>query len=109
MIINARQELLEKLTSIDKQPSDITWMLTYTTDYSSVSKALTTIHDLDFTYDSGYGSQKLFGVVYFNDGTWLERGEYDGSEWWRYVTTPTLEQWKEKYSIEKGYISRFNY
>ena len=108
-MINAQQELLQVLNSIKKNQSDISWMLVYTADYSEISEAFTSIDQLDFTYDSGYGTQKLFGVVFFNDNTWLERGEYDGSEWWDYITTPTLEQWREKYSIEKVYISRFHY
>lgn len=37
-------------------------------------------------YDSGYGAQEIEGslVVLFNDGSWLERWEYDGSEGWEY-------------------------
>ena len=108
-MINAQQELLSVLNSIKKNQSDISWMLVYTKRYDEISEVLTTADDLNFTYYNGYGSQELFGIVYFNDNTWLERGEYDGSEWWEHITTPTLEQWKEKYSIEKGYISRFNY
>lgn len=42
-------------------------------------------------YDNGYGSQHLFGTIVFKDGTWLERGEYDGSEWWEYRKLPTEE------------------
>ena len=101
---NARQELLTILDNIDKTPSDISWMLVYTADYSDISEAFTSIDQLDFTYDSGYGTQKLFGVVFFNNNTWLERGEYDGSEWWDYITTPTLEQWRERYNHDKGFI-----
>lgn len=33
-------------------------------------------------YDSGYGTQYVCGFVVFTDGTWIERAEYDGSEWW---------------------------
>lgn len=43
---------------------------------------------LDFTYDNGYGGQELFGYIVFTDGTWLERAEYDGSEWWTYKQIP---------------------
>lgn len=42
-------------------------------------------------YDNGYGSQELFGTIVFKDGTWLERGEYDGSEWWEHRKLPTEE------------------
>ena len=46
--------------------------------------------DLDFPYDSGYGGQVLYGTVWFEDGTWLSRGEYDGSEWWDYNIYPDI-------------------
>ena len=39
---------------------------------------------LDFEYDDGYGAQELFGCIWYIDGTWSERGEYDGSEWWEH-------------------------
>lgn len=45
---------------------------------------------LDFDYDSGYGGQELFGHVWYTDGTWSERGEYDGSEWWEYKKCPEI-------------------
>ena len=37
---------------------------------------------LDVEYDSGYGTQYVFGKVWLKDGGFLERREYDGSEWW---------------------------
>lgn len=43
---------------------------------------------LDVAYDNGYGSQCLFGYIWFTDGTWAERGEYDGSEWWSVKERP---------------------
>ena len=104
MATNAREELLRVLDSIGKTLSDISWMLVYKAKYSEISDAFTTTDQLDFSYDSGYGGQELFGIVHFHDGTWLDRGEYDGSEWWEYITPPTLEQWKERYNHDKGFI-----
>jgi len=45
---------------------------------------------LDFNYDAGYGSQELYGTVWLEDGTWLSRGEYDGSEWWKHNVLPEI-------------------
>jgi hypothetical protein len=45
---------------------------------------------LDFDYDDGYGMQYLNGTVWLENGTWLERGEYDGSEWWYLKSTPKI-------------------
>ena len=41
-------------------------------------------------YDSDYGSQEWFGWISFKDGTWIEREEYDGSEWWASREQPSL-------------------
>lgn len=46
---------------------------------------------LDFNYDSGYGSQELFGYIWYVDGSWSERLEYDGSESWGHKERPTLD------------------
>ena len=45
---------------------------------------------VDFDYDDGYGSQKLGGVIWYADGTWSDRREYDGSEWWEHHVRPSL-------------------
>ena len=44
--------------------------------------------DIDFEYNNGFGGQELFGTLWFNDGTWSYRGEYDGSEWWQHNKLP---------------------
>ena len=42
------------------------------------------------SYYDGYGGQELFGKVWLKEGIWLERGEYDGSEWWRVHRYPAF-------------------
>jgi len=46
----------------------------------------------DYNYDNGYGSVKVPEdlTVVFSDGSWLERAEYDGAEWWEFKHTPAL-------------------
>lgn len=41
-------------------------------------------------YDESYGGyQVALGLkIVFHNGSWLERHEYDGSEWWEYKSTP---------------------
>lgn len=48
------------------------------------------INNLDFNYDAGFGGQELEGTVWLTDGTWLSRGEYDGSEWWEHNKLPDI-------------------
>jgi hypothetical protein len=48
------------------------------------------LSEIDFTYDDGFGSQELFGVIWCTEGEWFERGEYDGSEWWEKNVYPIV-------------------
>jgi len=48
------------------------------------------LESLNFDYDSGFGGQELYGIVWLEDNTWLERGEYDGSEWWDHKVMPKI-------------------
>ena len=43
----------------------------------------------DIDYHNGYGGNEIAsGLVIVGDDWWLERGEYDGSEWWEFKTLP---------------------
>ena len=48
----------------------------------------------NFRYDEGYGSSKIATdlIVYFNDDTYMTRGEYDGSEWWNYQVSKKFKK-----------------
>ena len=48
------------------------------------------LNQINFEYNSEYGSQYLYGVVWLDDGSWLERGEYDSSERWKHKTCPDI-------------------
>jgi hypothetical protein len=50
------------------------------------------LQELDVEYDAGYGSQYLDGIIWFKDGTWSTRGEYDGSEWWEHHRMPEIPE-----------------
>lgn len=47
---------------------------------------------IDFDYDSEYGSQSLYGNIWYLDGTYSGRDEYDGSEWWEHYKTPEIPE-----------------
>lgn len=47
------------------------------------------IKSMDFEYDAGFGSEEIDDeLLIVGDGWWLERHEYDGSEWWEYKECP---------------------
>ena len=90
-MVNAKEELLNEVG--DKQVELV--RILYNPDYRTAGKRIegtlaTVLPELDFTYDGGYGTQELFGFIWYTDGTWSERGEYDGSEWWSHKTAPPI-------------------
>jgi len=99
--MNAKQELQKELDRIGKKPvcasihdpwrayDDESLNVTLKKGYTDL-EFTEFMNKLNFEYDAGYGSQYIDGTVWFEDGTWLSRSEYDGSEWWVYVGTPKI-------------------
>jgi hypothetical protein len=72
----------------DEFGNDLVFILEtgYTSDdYNEFLNKLSNIN-----YDSGYGCQNLFGIIWYKNGNFSQRGEYDGSEWWEYIECPTI-------------------
>lgn len=104
--MNAKEELQQEFDRIGKKPMcAIIRRERYEDNVIALLKKGHTdlefeefMNELDFEYYAGYGSQELFGTVWFEDGTWLDRNthlhyypvEYDGSEWWVYLATPKI-------------------
>lgn len=50
------------------------------------------IERADTEYDNGIGAPEVAQdlVIVLRDGSWMERAEYDGSEWWSLKRTPRM-------------------
>lgn len=93
---NAKEELLDVLSKLklDIKCAEIFYDIKYFNlkighSYKEYNQFL---EDLNFEYDNGYGEQELFGIIWFEDGSWLSRKEYDGDEYWRYNKTPDIPE-----------------
>jgi hypothetical protein len=84
--VNLLQETISVLTDNGKTPSDVRWV-----GCGLVSAPWEEFARLaDRTYDNGYGGAEVSGLlVIVGDDWWLERHEYDGSEWWEFKRLPT--------------------
>lgn len=100
---NAKQELLDFVQSLvarkqlDIEINPIKCAIVNYYDAPTYLKVGYTKEDLEvflekinFMYDSGYGSQEVFGKIWFTDDSWATRGEYDGSEWWEHHYLPQI-------------------
>lgn len=98
--MNAKEELLNIVGSKPVLAATITIFQNYRKNVKefllkqnhSQNDWLHFLEQLNFEYDDGYGLQELFGTVWLDYGTWLERGEYDGSEWWAHRECPVLPE-----------------
>lgn len=102
---NAREEFLELAVNEENTRSVLCAKISHQATYDwdeekafvlkanhTLPEYLDFLQSLDFDYDCGFGSQELFGTVWFTDGTWATRGEYDGSEWWQVHECPEIPE-----------------
>lgn len=88
---NLYEETLDILKENGKTESDVMWFghLFYGDDQQEYPREKFEEY-LNYKYDSGYGGTEVDEYLYIvGDNWWLERHEYDGSEWWEYKTLPT--------------------
>lgn len=85
--MNLYEETMAELNAAGYEPSDIKAVFGETyqipiDNFLKLAKAT--------DYDSNYGAQEVaFDLrILLNDGAWLERGEYDGKEWWQLRKSP---------------------
>ena len=89
--MNAREELIKHIEDREVKHVHITVGDEWDESRRTIAGTLPEVLPLlDFEYYEGYGGQELFGNVWYADGTWSERGEYDGSEWWEHKMCPPI-------------------
>jgi hypothetical protein len=58
----------------------------------------------DFEYDNGFGSNEVpEDLVVVGADWWLERVEYDGSEWWSFKRVPCGKVNAKPFKLVTGY------
>lgn len=86
MNTNLLSETLEVLTGCDKTPDDVRFV---TDGLRSCSFEEFRSAAANIEYYAGYGRNIIsITLMIVGKGWWLERGEYDGSEWWNFKEVP---------------------
>lgn len=88
---NLFEETVSRLATYNKTWDDVSW-IGGNTFYIDVEQFIVAAKETN--YDAGYGSEEVAVdlVICFNDGSWLSRESYDGSEFWRYNAYPQKPQ-----------------
>jgi hypothetical protein len=83
---NLWDETLATLDYFRRRPNEILWVggKTWSCSFVEFSRFASEVN-----YDSGFGLHRIASdLVIVGEDWWLERAEYDGSEWWRYCIKP---------------------
>lgn len=89
-MVNLKRETEMMLKDYDKGVDDVVW-LGEVAGYRVSNRHM--LNYLDVEYNNGYGQHEIpLGLVVVGDDWWLERNEYDGSEWWEFKTVPKPPQ-----------------
>ncbi len=106
--MNLRKETIQTLKENGKTGKDVLWVGDkFGKDsgfYSSGSYGFNGIKTwtefkkwANFKYDNGYGGEEIsLKMKVVGRNWWLERHEYDGSEWWKYKAIPIKKDFKSK-------------
>ena len=103
--VNFYTETLEYIDECGYNISDVDYCLMRTNNGTEVQFDFSTFKDnSDFVYDDGFGANEvnLSIKIVFNDGNWLERWEYDGSEGWELVKVPYKD-------VSKNFSGKLNF
>ena len=82
---NLLRETLEVLKSNGKKQKDVLWVgnINYYFSWGKFKKLA------NKKYDGGFGSEEVAtDLLVVGENWWLERHEYDGSEWWEFKQLP---------------------
>lgn len=87
---NLLQETLATIQAHGLTSNDVLWVGSSDGNYALDWNRFAQVANIE--YDAGYGGQEIASdlVVVFNNGAWLERTEYDGSEDWSYQSRPLM-------------------
>ena len=82
--MNLLKETIEDIHRFGKSLSDISFIGSSIKDINISWEQFLILANKE--YDNGYGSQEVSKdlIIVFNDGSYMDRSEYDGSEWWSY-------------------------
>lgn len=96
--MNLARETLDILKENGKTIHDVRWVGHYDSDRKKrISVDEFFVAAMRTNYDNDYGSPEIdTSLVVVGDDWWLERAEYDGSEWWEFKTLPKKEDYEEE-------------
>jgi hypothetical protein len=87
---NLLAETLHTLEQNGKSPLIVNWVGSLDGKYAISFAGFRLIANVN--YDAGFGAQEVaVNLVVVGDDWWLERHEYDGSEWWEFKSIPKAQ------------------
>lgn len=103
-MINFLEETTAILEQHNKSWSDVCFIRTEEVQVKDIEKFK---KSMDFEYDNGFGSEKIpMDLILVGNNWWIERHEYDGSEWWEYKSLPSkLSKVEDVFLMPTGFDS----
>ena len=97
--MNLYEETLQILAENGKKEQDVLWI---GTDDMVILQGWRGMEELfGFEYDDGFGGVEINQIMVVGDSWWLERHEYDGSEWWEYKQYPQMPKKTSNWKCNK--------
>jgi hypothetical protein len=105
--MNLLKETIEDIQNSGHTIADVHFVGSLDGKYSITWSEFEKLANVD--YDNGYGAPEVATdlIIQFTDTTYLQRSEYDGSEWWSYpAPLPLLNKGKPFTKLTGGMWSK---
>ena len=89
-MINLRDETEQFLKQNGKTKFDVRYIVLGNGENAVGIDTYSFWYYADHEYDNSYGGVEVSDIRLVGDDWWLERGEYDGSEWWEFKIKPSM-------------------
>jgi len=112
-MINLLEETIKTMEAFGKCGSDVVCVISYIRNEKDGTRKMSwdSFKKIsDIRYDNGFGSSEInSSLSIIGKDWWMERYEYDGSEWWECKMLPCADEIKEceqlntkKFIFDKG-------
>lgn len=101
IISNLLQETLDDITEAGLDTNKIVFIGSSNYEYECTWEEFKELANIK--YDSGHGAQKVATdlIIVFDDGSYMDRKEYDGAEWWEVHKPVEIPDTRPKKKIER--------
>lgn len=96
---NFLQETVQCIVKNGHTTDEVLWVGSDDGEYAISWADFVKIADFEYDPDNHRGLEVVADLVVVGDGWWMERDQYDGTEWWSFKTIPLVSNHPQPFNL----------